>query len=120
MPTVLVVDDEPTIRALVRASLAEEFEVLEAADGDEALRIASEARPDAVLLDVALPRLNGLAVCERLRRELPGTHVLMMTGLGPDVRAAAAAGAVGVLPKPFDPLALPERIEAVLALPAAG
>ena len=119
-PTVLVVDDEPTIRALVRATLSASYEVIEAANGAVALRIAAEVRPDAVLLDVALPGLSGLEVCHRLRTTLPGTQVLLITGVQPDVRAAAKAGAAGLIMKPFDPKALEQRLDAALSLPAAS
>ena len=63
MPTILVVDDEPPILELVRYTLEDEqIRVLEAADGVQALEVAHAARPDLILLDVQMPRLDGLEV----------------------------------------------------------
>ncbi|HEX5619993.1 MAG TPA: response regulator, partial [Solirubrobacteraceae bacterium] len=68
MPRVLVVDDEPAVRtALERALRLEAYDVELASDGREALARLADAPPDAVVLDVAMPELDGLEVCRRLR-----------------------------------------------------
>ena len=71
MVRVLVVDDEPAVRhALERALRLESYDVALAADGEEALDALAESPADAVILDVAMPRLDGLEVCRRLRSTL--------------------------------------------------
>jgi two-component system response regulator MprA len=80
MTRVLVVDDEPGVRdALVRALRLDAYEVEVAADGREALERLAAGAPDAVVLDVAMPRVDGLEVCRRLREAGDRTPVLMLT-----------------------------------------
>jgi CheY-like chemotaxis protein len=124
MPAILVVDDEPTIRALLRAALEQVgYRILEAADGAGALRQA-RSHPDLVLLDIALPDINGLEVCRRLKADpsTAGTPVLLLTGLAQpsDRRAARDAGAVGCIEKPFRPADLVSHIADVLRRQAAA
>ena len=119
MPTVLVVDDEPTILELVRFTLEDEqVVVLEAADGIEALERARTARPDLVLLDVQMPRLDGFEVCRRLREDATraGVRIVMLTAAGQEADRARglAAGANDYLTKPFSPLALFALVRALL------
>ena len=124
MPTILVVDDEPTIRVLVRAVLeGTGYRVLEAADGPSALQMAQSRRPDLVLLDIALPRLSGLEVCRRLKEDAAtaATPVLLLSGLVQQTerRAAEGVGAQGFIAKPFSPATLVERIDDALHRRAA-
>jgi len=119
MPTILVVDDEPPILELVRYTLEDEqIRVLEAADGVQALEAALAARPDLILLDVQMPRLDGLEVCRRLRADpsLAGTRIVMLTAAGQDADRARglAAGADEYLTKPFSPLALFTLVRSLL------
>jgi len=119
MPTILVVDDEPPILELVRYTLEDEqIRVLEAADGVQALEVAQAARPDLILLDVQMPRLDGLEVCRRLRADtaLGGTRIVMLTAAGQDADRARglAAGADEYLTKPFSPLALFTLVRSLL------
>ena len=119
MPTILVVDDEPPILELVRYTLEDEqIRVLEAADGVQALEVAHAARPDLILLDVQMPRLDGLEVCRRLRADtaLGGTRIVMLTAAGQDADRArgVAAGADDYLTKPFSPLALFTLVRSLL------
>jgi DNA-binding response OmpR family regulator len=119
MPTILVVDDEPPILELVRYTLEDEqIRVLEAADGLQALEAALAARPDLILLDVQMPRLDGLEVCRRLRADpsLAGTRIVMLTAAGQDADRARglAAGADEYLTKPFSPLALFTLVRSLL------
>lgn len=111
MPTVLVVDDEPPIVELVRFTLEDDsLRVLEAGDGVAALEIARRERPELILLDVQMPRLGGLEVCRRVRRDplLRGTRIVMLTAADQETDRARglAAGADEYLAKPFSPLAL--------------
>jgi DNA-binding response OmpR family regulator len=119
MPTILVVDDEPPILELVRYTLEDEqIRVLEAADGVQALEVAQAARPDLILLDVQMPRLDGLEVCRRLRADtaLGGTRIVMLTAAGQDADRVRglAAGADEYLTKPFSPLALFTLVRSLL------
>lgn len=119
MPTILIVDDEPTIRVLLRAALeGAGHRVIEAADGVSALATALRLRPDLILLDVALPGLNGLDVCRRLREDpaTAGTPVFLLTGFVQQAERQAAkdVGAHEFVRKPFSPAAVVARIEDTL------
>jgi two-component system, OmpR family, response regulator len=124
---VLVVDDCPDLRASLRILLGLwGHDVREAPDGHAALRLAAAFRPDAVLLNVGLPGLDGYEVARRLRRlpGLGGVLLVAVTGYGSpkDVAACRAAGFDHHLLKPFDPVAL-ERLLAPSgngAAPAPG
>jgi CheY-like chemotaxis protein len=105
---VLVVDDCPDMRATLRILLGLwGHEVAEAGDGHAALGLAATFRPDAVLLNIGLPRLDGYEVARRLRQlpGLGGVLLIAITGYGDDqaVAAARAAGFDHHLLKPFDP-----------------
>jgi two-component system response regulator MprA len=114
---VLVVDDEPAVRESIERVLRHEgFEVDVAADGREAIRRLPTIRPDAVLLDVLMPELDGLEVCRRMRDTGDRTPVLMLTARdGVDDRVAGLeAGADDYLPKPFALEELLARLHALL------
>jgi CheY-like chemotaxis protein len=112
MRTVLIVDDDPFIRKLIATTLEDvsEFELVEAADGVEALELAEQAPPTLVFLDINMPRLDGIGACRELRaREATATATsVMLTAASGGVaeRAAVAAGADLFLTKPYSPLEL--------------
>lgn len=112
---VLVVDDEPRMRELIRLYLAAEFDVIEAADGLAALRQLRGADPDVVLLDVMMEQLDGWETLRRIREE-SATPVLMLTARGdvPDRVQGLRMGADDYIAKPFDGRELVARIQAVL------
>lgn len=117
--TVLVVDDEQPIVDLVRFTLEDEqVQVVEAADGVQALEVARAHRPDLVFLDVQMPRLDGLEVCRLLRREpgLEHTRIVMLTAASQEADRARGleAGADEYLTKPFSPLKLLLLVQALL------
>src|SRR4051812_28909053 len=118
MTLVLVVDDEPAVRvALERALRLEAYDVELAADGREALdRLAGGVPLDAVVLDVAMPRVDGLEVCRRLREAGDRTPVLMLTARDAidDRVAGLDAGADDYLVKPFALKELKARLRALL------
>ena len=117
MARVLVVDDEPAVRrALERALRLEHYEVSLAADGEEALDSLATAPADAVILDVAMPRLDGLEVCRRLRKAGDRTPVLMLTARDAidDRVAGLDVGADDYLVKPFALRELQARLRALL------
>jgi len=117
--TILVCDDEANIRHIMDFSLESEgFEVLEAADGDEALRLAATAAPDLVLLDVMMPGNDGLTVCRHLKQNPATRHipVLLLTARAgkEDREAGLAAGADGYITKPFSPQRLVDKVNELL------
>jgi len=114
--TILVVDDEPNILEVVSAYLKRElFKVLTAEDGETALQLIAEHNPDLIVLDVMLPRLDGLEVCRRVRAQ-GNTPVIMLTARGEetDKIVGLGIGADDYLTKPFSPRELVARIKAVL------
>ncbi|MFC8511238.1 response regulator [Streptomyces sp. NPDC057411] len=118
MIRVLLADDEAMIRAGVRAILAADpgVEVVaEAGDGHEAVELARVHRPDVVLLDIRMPRLDGLGAAEELRRAVPGAAVVMLTTFSEDAYIARAlgSGVSGFLLKSGDPRELLAGVRAV-------
>ena len=119
MTTILVVDDEAPIVDLVRFTLEDaDVRVVEASDGAEALELARQVHPDLVLLDVHMPKLDGLEVCRQLRREpaFARTPIIMLSAAGQQAERSSgiSAGADEYLTKPFSPLALLALVEALL------
>src|SRR5215207_9091958 len=114
---ILVVDDEPAVRAALERALAlERYEIDLAADGTEALDRIVQAPPDAVVLDVAMPGIDGLEVCRRLRAAGDRTPVLMLTARDAvdDRVEGLDAGADDYLVKPFALRELQARLRALL------
>jgi two-component system response regulator MprA len=117
---VLVVDDDPSLRRMLERTLAAEgFDVATAADGGAALVAAERTAPDLIVLDVAMPGLDGLAVCRRLRAKGLLTPILMLTARDavPDRVNGLEAGADDYLVKPF---AVEELIARLRALSRRG
>jgi DNA-binding response OmpR family regulator len=113
---VLVVDDDPPLRRMLERTLAAEgFEVTVAADGGAAMVAAERSAPDVIVLDVAMPVLDGLAVCRRLRGKGLPTPILMLTARDavPDRVAGLQAGADDYLIKPFAVQELVARLRAL-------
>ncbi len=118
-PKVLVIEDEAAITMLLRYNLEREgYEVCEAQDGEEALIVAAERKPDLVVLDWMLPLLSGIEVCRRLRR-LPtvrNTPIIMLTARGEEADKIRGlnSGADDYVTKPFSPSELMARVRAVM------
>lgn len=116
MATILVVDDEPNIREVVGLYLRRDgHTVVAAADGDEALRLNGMHQPDLVVLDLMLPKLNGLEVCRRIQAERR-VPLIMLTAKGEeeDRIIGLGVGADDYVTKPFSPRELAARVAAVL------
>jgi CheY-like chemotaxis protein len=121
---ILIVDDEDDIREVAQMSLemVAGWEVIPARSGDEGVRLAAEHRPDAILLDVMMPGMDGPATAALLRNrpETAAIPVVLLTAkVQPaDRRRLEALGVAGVLAKPFDPMELANQVSAVLGWPA--
>ena len=114
--TILVCDDDPSLRELVRAVLGPRYRFVEAADGAEALSLAREDRPDLIVLDVMLPGRSGIEVLEELRSDVDLTMipVVVITAWSHAELEAQVAGADRFVSKPFDPDELSSAVEELL------
>jgi DNA-binding response OmpR family regulator len=117
LATVLICDDEPSLRELIRVSLDGPYEFVEADDGEESLELARRVRPDVIILDMMMPRRNGLEVLSTLREEgeLDDTRVIVLTAQPGTREEALEAGADIVMVKPFEPEQISAAVEEVLA-----
>src|SRR3972149_2893382 len=120
-PWILVADDSAENREILSARLAANgYHVLMAADGEEALAVARAEQPDLILLDVMMPKVNGLDVCRRLKADasLPFMPVILVTARGDtqDIVAALEGGPDESLTKPVDQTALLARVKAALRI----
>ena len=115
-PTILVGDDDPSLRELIRAVLGQRYQFVEAADGREVLAVTREVRPDLIVLDVMLPGLSGIEVLDILRadEELRTTPVVVITAWSHAEVDAWTAGADRFVSKPFDPDELSSAVEELL------
>jgi adenylate cyclase len=120
-PRILVVDDNPmNVDILQTRLVAQGYEVVTAADGEEALTAARAQAPDLILLDVRMPKLDGLDVCRRLRGDptLPFMPIILVTAKGDsrDIVAGLEAGGDEYLIKPVDQAALVARVKSMLRI----
>jgi DNA-binding response OmpR family regulator len=118
-PLVLVADDDRDILQLVSFRLERaDYEVVQANDGEEALRLVKELRPDLAVLDLMMPKLNGYEVTREIRRdeETKAIPVILLTARvqEADVARGFEAGADDYLKKPFSPQELRARVQAIL------
>jgi len=118
---ILIVDDEAHIRMLIEQTLEdledEGVELLFAENGEEALRVIQNEEPDVVFLDVMMPKMNGMEVCQKVKKELKlsDVYIILLTAKGQEVdrQKGLEMGADKYMTKPFDPdemLAIAEEI----------
>ena len=115
--TILIVDDEKPIVEILMYNLEKEgYNTIEAYDGVEAVNLALEKKPDLILLDIMLPRMDGLAVCKRIRHSLPNVPILMLTAKAEEIDKILGLelGADDYITKPFSVRELMARIKANL------
>jgi CheY-like chemotaxis protein len=115
--TILICDDEPALRELIRASVDDGYVFAEASDGIVAIELARELEPDVVILDLMLPRLSGLEVLARLNadEQLKDMPVLVITAWNETREDVLAAGADEFVTKPFDPEELRAAVSRLVA-----
>lgn len=124
MKKILIVDDQPHIRKMIRLALRDHFELEEAEDADSAYERLMAERPDGLVLDVMMPgTMNGFQLCERIKCDtaLAGIHIVLVTACGQvsDQERGRELGADAYFVKPFSPLALARHLTSAL-LPTAG
>jgi DNA-binding response OmpR family regulator len=117
---ILIADDEPNIVISLEFLMQRNgFEVKTAGDGEEALRLVSEFRPDLILLDIMLPLKSGYEVCQKIREnpEVSAMKVVMITAKGRDIEVAKglALGADAYITKPFSTQDLLEQVKRLLS-----
>ena len=117
-PTLLIVDDNADIRAYLKHILKGRYDLCEAADGQEGLRVAKEEVPDLIVSDVMMPVMNGLEFCQHIKKELVTSHipVILLTAraLSKHQIEGYESGADAYLTKPFEPELLTARIDNLL------
>ena len=115
---VLIVDDEPNVRRLSRKILSNTFDVVEAEDGRQAIEIAVTQQPDVILMDMMMPKMDGLTACHTIKKD-PTTKsipVIMVTAIDFElnIKLSQQMGATGYVTKPFSPQDLLDKIAQVL------
>src|SRR6266516_184758 len=117
--SILIVDDDPVVRSLVRATLENDgFGVIEAVDGIEGCRLYRDYRPDLLLVDVVMPRMDGYQLCRELRSRPESAYVPIVVATSLDdvesIACAYDAGATDFIPKPLNWLVLNHRVRYIL------
>ena len=113
----MIADDEKTIRALVTKCLGD-YVVIEAEDGAQALDLVQLCKPDLLILDIMMPRMDGYTVCQRLKMDIltKGIPIVMLTSLGSELNAKLSQnlGADAYITKPFSAKELTDTVDHLL------
>ena len=120
MASVLIVDDDPVVRRMLQLSFESEgFDVLTAGDGLEGLESMRSSKPNVVVLDIMMPKLDGMKVMRELQGDdsLRGLPVILLSAKATslDIELGLKAGAADYVTKPCDPIELVERVRSLLA-----
>ena len=103
---ILIADDEGTVRLLVEKMLDKDYIVLEATNGEEAVKIAKAQQPDLILMDLIMPKMDGYAACSEIKADqsTKGIPVVILTAVGHELnkKFATEMGAAGYVTKPFN------------------
>jgi CheY-like chemotaxis protein len=114
MDKLLLIDDDPNVRLVARMSLEEDWEIIEASSGKEALELANREEPNVILLDMMMPEMDGITVLRELRglRKCAYIPIIFLTAKVQidEVQSYLAMGATSVIVKPFDPLTLSDQV----------
>lgn len=117
MERILLVEDEDSIRGFLKINLQRnDLEVIEAATGEEGIKLAKLMKPQVAILDVMLPGIDGFMVCSKLRSDFPDMGIVMLTAKGQDMDKIMGLeyGADDYIVKPFNPLEVVLRVKALL------
>lgn len=117
--TILIADDEQNVRTLVNRILGKSYDIVEAKDGEEAVKVAQARKPDIILMDIMMPKMDGYTACATIKTDarLKTIPVVMLTGLGFELNKELAKklGAEGYITKPFTAEMLKETISPFLS-----
>ena len=121
---ILIVDDEPSVRSLVRKLLGKSYVILEASDGKEAVNMALSQQPDLILMDILMPKMDGLTACYTIKTNeaTKSIPVIMLTAVDYELNKKLSQdvmGAHGYITKPFSSRQLMNAIGQFLAVPKA-
>lgn len=113
---ILIVEDEPEIMELIELTLnSDEYDLVQAIDGEQGLELGTTSNPDLILLDIMLPKLDGYEICRRLKgnKETSGIPVVMLTAFGQkrEIEQGYKVKADDYIVKPFEPAKLRQRIK---------
>jgi len=115
---ILTIDDDPDILDVLELTLSEQYEVIQASNGEEGLRILKQRDPDLIICDYTMPVMNGREFCKAMKKDILLRHIpiIMLTGKGEvhDRIGGIEAGADDYIVKPFDPSELLARIKMIL------
>jgi len=118
---ILIADDESNIRLLVSSMLGKDYTVIEASDGEETIDIARSQKPDLILMDILMPKVDGYTACHAIKTEqaTKAIPVVMLTAVGYELnkKLAEEIGADGYITKPFSPRDLLNMIGQFLKSP---
>ena len=117
---VLVVDDEPAVRQLLRKILSKDYAVLEAQNGEEAVNMAQSLKPDVILMDMMMPKMDGLTACHAIKTNqiTRGIPVVMLTAIDYELNKKLSKDVMGAdeyITKPFNSQALLKTIRQLLS-----
>ncbi len=115
---ILIADDEPVVRSLVRSMLGKDYIVIGVGDGEEAIDVVLRQKPDLVLMDIMMPKMDGYTACNKIKKDpvSKATPVVMLTAVGYELnkKLAKEVGADGYITKPFTSQELLETITRIL------